>query len=88
MKSILVTVPLVLLAACQSPNVAQLPAEQCGASSRQSLVGTLVSNLDKSTLPEATRVIMPGMPVTRDYRPYRLNVYVGESGKIERVDCG
>lgn len=88
MKSILVAVPLVLLAACQSPSVAQLPAESCGASSRQDLVGTLASDLDKSLLPEVTRIIMPGMPVTRDYRPYRLNVYVGESGKIDRVDCG
>lgn len=88
MKRIIAAIPLVLLAACQSPSVGSLPTESCGASSRQDLVGTLASSLDKSTLPEATRIILPGMPVTRDYRPYRLNIYVGQDDKIERVDCG
>lgn len=89
MKHIIAAIPLVLLAACQSPGSAQLQAEdQCGASSRQSLVSTLASSLNRSTLPEFTRILHPNTPTTRDYRLDRLNVYVGEDGRISRVVCG
>ena len=63
-------------------------ASQCGADSRQNLVGTLESSLDQSTLPTLSRIIHPDSAVTMDYRQERLNVYVDESGKIERVTCG
>ncbi|WP_397474882.1 I78 family peptidase inhibitor [Pusillimonas sp.] len=63
-------------------------ASQCGADSRQNLVGTLESSLDQSTLPTLSRIINPDSAVTMDYRQERLNVYVDESGKIERVTCG
>lgn len=63
-------------------------ASQCGADSRQSLVGTHESNLDQSTLPKLSRVIHHNSAVTMDYRQDRLNVYVGENGKVERVACG
>jgi hypothetical protein len=33
------------------------------------------------------RVIKPGMAVTMDYRPDRLNVQVGEDGKISKFTC-
>ena len=90
MRNIIVAVPFVLmLAACQSPSAAQPQAEDhCGASSRQNLVGTLASDLDKSTLPKFTRIIHPNTPTTRDYRLERLNVHVDEDGKISRVVCG
>ncbi|KAJ1948796.1 hypothetical protein FBU59_001427 [Linderina macrospora] len=38
-----------------------------------------------STLPAPVRVIRPGMPVTRDFRPFRLNVSVDGSGLIKAV---
>ncbi len=89
MKKIIAVLPLALLTACQAPVSLDEPAQdQCGASSRQHLVGTMASNLDASTLPEFSRVIAPGTMVTRDYRPMRLNIHVGDSGQVERVDCG
>lgn len=89
MKHIIATIPLMLLAACQSPGAVQPQAEdQCGASSRQGLVGTLALSLDQSTLPTFSRVIHPKSAVTLDYRLDRLNVYVGEDGKVSKVTCG
>lgn len=63
-------------------------ASQCGADSRQNLIGTPAASLDQSTLPKLSRVIHPNSAVTMDYRQDRLNVYVGDSGKIDRVTCG
>ncbi|MCB5362955.1 hypothetical protein H0484_04185 [Pusillimonas sp. CC-YST705] len=89
MKKIIAIFPLALLTACQAPvSLEDTAQDQCGAGSRQHLVGTQASNLDPSALPEFSRVIAPGTMVTRDYRPMRLNIYVGNSGQIERVDCG
>ncbi|KAI9470752.1 MAG: hypothetical protein EXX96DRAFT_511179 [Benjaminiella poitrasii] len=39
-------------------------------------------------LPEFHRVLRPGQPQTRDFRPNRLNVFVDDSYKIERVYYG
>lgn len=89
MKRIIAVIPIILLAACQSPGAAQFQTEnQCGASNRQNLVGTQVSSLDQSTLPKFSRIIYPKSAVTMDYRQDRLNVYVGEDGKIDKVTCG
>ncbi|EAQ88385.1 hypothetical protein CHGG_05004 [Chaetomium globosum CBS 148.51] len=37
---------------------------------------------------ETTRVIEPGMMVTRDYQPERLNVQVKDDGTVENVYHG
>ncbi|MCX5592495.1 I78 family peptidase inhibitor [Alcaligenes endophyticus] len=63
-------------------------ASQCGADTRQNLVGTPAASLNQSTLPELSRVIHHNSAVTMDYRQDRLNVYVDGGGKIERVTCG
>ncbi|KAK4151786.1 PUA domain-containing protein [Chaetomidium leptoderma] len=39
----------------------------------------------KTDLPQETRVIEPGMMVTRDYKPERLNVNVNEEGIVSHV---
>ncbi|PJX23852.1 hypothetical protein CAP48_12315 [Advenella sp. S44] len=93
MKQLIAVIPLFVLAACQAPMPTsasgQAQAEdQCGASSRQSLVGTQETALDKSTLPKTTRVIHPDTVVTMDYSAHRLNIHVGKNGKIDRVTCG
>lgn len=89
MKALIAAIPLVLLAACHttgsSPAVVD---DDCGAARRQNLVGTPVSKLDRSSLPELSRVLHPTTPMTRDYRTDRLNVYVDEAGIISRVSCG
>lgn len=91
---------LVLLAACaQMPlaggsgaadgAVAVAQADDaCGAGGLQGLVGTSVGALDAAGLPENRRVIFPGMAVTMDFVPERLNVEVGGNDRIERVYCG
>lgn len=42
----------------------------------------------KKDLPKATRVIEPGMMVTRDFKPDRLNVHVKEDGTVSHVSQG
>ncbi|HBP30074.1 MAG TPA: hypothetical protein DD666_11730 [Advenella kashmirensis] len=89
MKQLIAAIPLVFLAACQSPVSSQAQNEdQCGAKNRQSLVGTQETALNKSTLPKATRIIHPDSVVTMDYSAQRLNIHVGKDGKISRVTCG
>ncbi|OTB05529.1 hypothetical protein M426DRAFT_319799 [Hypoxylon sp. CI-4A] len=59
------------------------------------LVGKTVSdeahsetNFCKKDLPEQCRVIQPGMMVTRDFRPDRLNVHVTDDGTVSHVQHG
>ncbi|TQN65188.1 hypothetical protein CSHISOI_10238, partial [Colletotrichum shisoi] len=42
----------------------------------------------KRDLPEQTRVIEPGMMVTKDFVPDRLNVHVKEDGTVSHVQHG
>jgi len=89
-KHIAIAASMLLLAACQSPSTTTDSASDdlCQAQSRQHLVGTPASELDKSTLPQGTRVLYPDSVATMDYRRDRLNVMVDKAGKIESVSCG
>lgn len=62
--------------------------DACGASGMQDLVGRNRSVLAAMTLPAGSRVIEPGMPVTEDYSPQRLNLDLDAGGRIVRVWCG
>ncbi|KAK4191924.1 hypothetical protein QBC35DRAFT_485091 [Podospora australis] len=42
----------------------------------------------KKDLPEQHRVIQPGMMVTKDFQPERLNVHVNEDGTVSHVSHG
>lgn len=76
------------LAACLADEPATMTDEdQCGAAEFQHLIGQPQSALDDLELPESTRIIPPGAPVTMDFRPDRLNIQIGEDGLIERVHC-
>jgi hypothetical protein len=63
-------------------------ADACGAEGLQDLVGTSVGALDSEALPEPRRVIFPGMAVTQDFVPGRLNVEIGSDDQVARVYCG
>ncbi|KAK7931257.1 hypothetical protein PG985_001969 [Apiospora marii] len=59
------------------------------------LVGKKVSddahsevNFCKKDLPQECRVIEPGMMVTKDFKPERLNVHVKEDGTVSHVVHG
>lgn len=42
----------------------------------------------KKDLPETHRIIKPGQPVTRDFKPERLNVHLKEDGTVSHVVHG
>ena len=42
----------------------------------------------QAILPERARVLGPGDIATQDYRIDRLNVFVDDSGIIQRLTCG
>ncbi len=91
MKQLVLALPLVLAACAEvpprgEPVVDPMP-DLCGAAALQTLVGQPQSVLAAMTFPEGTRIITPGMAVTMDYRPDRLNITIGEDGNISGVNC-
>lgn len=88
----LLFVCVIVLAGCQaggsSGEVVRTPDDPCGANQFASLVGTPGDEVKDQMFPAGTRVLRPGMVMTMDYRGDRLNVVIGESGKVERVHCG
>lgn len=87
----LIATALLLLAACEPlpPGGPSLPPDDaCGASGLQDLVGQSTSVLAAMTFPAPMRVIKPGMAVTMDYSPERLNLDVDAAEIITRVYCG
>jgi hypothetical protein len=62
--------------------------DTCGAARFAALVGQPKSVVDRTTFPDGTRVILPGMAVTMDYREERLNVLIDGNAAVERVYCG
>ncbi|WP_207467256.1 MULTISPECIES: I78 family peptidase inhibitor [Paracoccus] len=79
-----------ILAACE-PMPAQplpdTPPDTCNASAYQGLVGQPVAVLGAMTFPIGTRQIGPDDAVTSDFRPDRLNIEYGRTGRIEKVSC-
>lgn len=69
--------------------VAPMPMDQsCGADGVQSLLGQDKSVLAGMRFSQPLRVISPGMAVTMDYSPARLNIDLDALGRIIRVHCG
>ena len=69
------------------------PEADCGASELGSFVGARPSEdtlaaIRKRVGEHRIRTIRPGDVVTMDYSESRLNVEVGEDGRIERFRCG
>jgi hypothetical protein len=62
-------------------------ADVCHASRFRALIGTPASAIDRSTLPPRTRIISPGMMITQDFSPERLNIRVAPDGKVSAVEC-
>ncbi|MPS70757.1 I78 family peptidase inhibitor [Novosphingobium aerophilum] len=64
----------------------------CGAEQFASYVGQpasdeVIAAITASRGDKPMRVIRPGSAVTMDYRPDRLNVQVGDDGKIKGFTC-
>ena len=78
------------LAACQSPAAGPTPLDftpRCGADRLQGLIGQDAGIIPEIEIDAPLRVIHPGMEVTADYNPARLNIAVDENGIITRVWC-
>lgn len=79
------------LAACEPlPDDSVTPepsTDECKASSYQGLVGQPREVLNQMNFPIGTRQIGPNDAVTADFRPDRLNIEYGDSGRIEKVSC-
>lgn len=60
----------------------------CGAEALDVHVGQSVDVLASQSLPDGTRIIRPGMAVTMDYWPDRLNVELDAEDRILRTYCG
>ncbi len=85
---------IVMLTACtQEPGMAPPPVtppveNACGAADLQNLVGRDASVLETMRFGQPIRIITPGMAVTMDFSPERLNILVNDAEKIESVTCG
>ncbi len=83
--------PLALWACVEVPPAPPAPdpmGPSCGAEGLQGLVGQPRSVLATMKFAGPTRIIEPGMAVTMDYSPDRLNIWIGEDGRIGQVTCG
>ena len=89
MRAITLALPLLLLAACvpEEPAMEDPPTDACQSAGFQGLVGQPRAVLERMLLPAGSRVIGPNDPITRDYRPDRLNIEVGANDRIARVAC-
>ena len=64
------------------------PEGSCGAPDLQFLRGQPETVLQTMKFGVPVRIIQPGMAVTMDYNPTRLNIEIDESGEIFRISCG
>lgn len=90
-RFMILCMPLALMA-CVDP---MLPPEgpfpieaACGADQLQDLVGQRASRLETMRFAGPVRIIRPGMAVTMDYLPNRLNIYIDDFERIAEVKCG
>ncbi|WP_162891819.1 I78 family peptidase inhibitor [Profundibacter amoris] len=60
----------------------------CGGGPDSNLVGQSVDVLAAMTFPGPMRVIRPGMLITQEYNPKRMNLDLDNKGIIIRVWCG
>jgi Peptidase inhibitor I78 family len=76
--------PLVLMGCVEG-----VPMEDaCGANALQDLVGRDAAVLQTMRFGQTVRFIRPGMAVTMDYAPERLNITIDATETIVSVTCG
>ena len=73
------------------PDPVPVPVETedtCGAMELNRLIGQDASALERVLLLQPVRVIQPGMAVTMDYGPDRINFEIDTRNRIARIYCG
>lgn len=96
MKHVVMMAGLLALAACVQqadprylgPPIPAPGADACGAAELQDMVGGSRRMLETIRFAVPVRVIEPGMAVTQDYSPNRLNIFIGDDGNIASISCG
>lgn len=81
---------MLLVAACVPVVTAPVPEpveDACGAAGLQGLVGQSAAVLQTMRFGQETRILRPGMAVTMDFRPDRLNIEIDADERISRVYC-
>jgi hypothetical protein len=88
MRFLAILAAMVMLAACQTSVPEGAGPDGCGAGALQGLVGQSATVLQRMKFAGPTRILRPGMAVTMDYSPDRLNIEIDGAGRIIRVQCG
>jgi hypothetical protein len=99
MKRIAFCLLPILAAGCVAPGTELPPvgfstdgavaqADTCGAARYEYLVGLGKDAALNASLPEGSRVILPGDAVTQDFVDTRLNVVIDGNASVERLYCG
>ena len=77
------------LAACEDPiPLTGKAPNECGAQGYQNLIGQSADIFASMTFSAPMRIIKPGMAVTMDYSPNRLNAELDAQNRIVRIYCG
>ncbi len=83
---------LAALAGCATAPLDPTPKglhDQCGAVPLQGLVGQERSAIaGQRFAASSVRLILPGMAVTQDFRPDRLNILISDADRIAAIRCG
>lgn len=69
------------------PPVPAPTQDACNAAAYRDLIGQDGTALERVMLLGQVRIIRPGMAVTADYRPARINFDIGEDGRIRSIYC-
>jgi len=91
LSRIALLVPALILAAACVPLPADAPTpipDTCGAARFAGLIGAPLSAFDPRQAVGAVRIIAPGMMVTQDYSPSRINIHHDHRAIITRIACG
>ncbi len=98
MKQVLMLIAVIALAGCDTglsptpPSAPPLPAtpqdDTCGATAYAGLIGQDATALERVLIMRPVRVIRPGMAVTMDFSPSRINFEISQEEKISRIYCG
>ena len=69
------------------PDPFVIAPNNCRASDWDHLVNQDFATVDEAALPNRTRVVRPHMANTLEFKPQRLNVILGDGGRVAVVGC-